>query len=274
MRPGYTTAAVSAALVLTAAAAGAADGILIAQKTTTSSGAVATSQIQIERTRMRAEMNGPTGRTQTVIFDGDAQVMRMIDDAAKTYSEMNKADVDRLGGQMSGAMAQMQEQMKNMPPEARARVEEMMKGRGMAAATAGAAPIDYKKVGTDKVGKWTCDKYEGTRNGEKVSEMCTVAPTALGFTPADFEVTKQMAEFFAKLMPQGAEQMFRIGANTPNGFAGLPVRATNFRNGAVDSVLEVTDVGRQNFPDSIFAVPAGYQKREMMGGRGRGRGPQ
>jgi hypothetical protein len=200
--------------------------------------------------------------------------MRTIDDEAKTYSEMTRADVDRLSGQMSGAMAQMQEQMKNMPPEARARVEEMMKGRGLATAAASSASTEYKKIGTDRVGKWTCDKYEGTRNGEKVSEVCTVAPTALGFSPADFEVTKQMAEFFSKLMPQGAEQMFRIGASTPTHFAGVPVRSITFRNGAADGVSEITDVSRQSFPDSTFAVPAGYQKRDMMGGRGRGRGLQ
>jgi hypothetical protein len=171
---------------------------------------------------------------------------------------------------MSGAMAQMQEQMKNMPPEARQRMEAMMQGRGMPGAAA-AAPIEYKKVGTDKVGKWSCDKYEGTRGGEKLSEMCTVAPDALGFTAADFEVTKQMADFFGKLAPQGVEQMFRVGSNTAGGFSGLPVRAVTFRNGTQDTVTELTDVSRQNFPDSTFAVPAGYQKRDMMSGRGRGR---
>ena len=272
MRFTHTAVALSAAVVLSAPVAGAADGVLIAQKTTDAGGTVITNQVQIEKTRMRAE-TAANGRRQTMIFDGTAQVMRTIDDEAKTYSEMSKADIDRLGGQMSGAMAQMQEQMKNMPPEARARMEEMMKGRGMSMGGA-AAPTEYKKVGTDKVGKWTCDKYEGTRSGEKVAEVCTVAPTALGFAASDFEVTKQMAEFFAKLVPQGAEQMFRIGADTPNSFAGVPVRTITFRNGAPAGTTEITDVTRQNFPDSTFAVPAGYQKRDMMGGRGRGRGQQ
>ena len=62
--------------------------------------------------------------------------MRLIDDDGKTYNEMTKADVDRMGGQMDGAMAQMQEQMKSMPPEQRARMEALMKGRG-----GGQAPV-------------------------------------------------------------------------------------------------------------------------------------
>jgi hypothetical protein len=264
----HTVATLGAVLILSAAAAEAADGILIAQKLTGASGTTTTSQIEIEKTRMRAESAGANGRKQTMIFDGTAQVMRTIDDEAKTYTEMTKADVDRLSGQMSGAMAQMQQQMQNMPPEARARMEEMMKGRGMS--MAGAAQTEYKKVGTDKVGKWTCDKYEGTRDGQKVSELCTVAPTALGFTPADFDVTKQMAEFFSKLVPQGADQMFRMGSTDPKGFAGVPVRTIMFSNGAVSATSELTDVSRQTFPDSMFTVPAGYTKRDMMGGR-RGR---
>ena len=268
MRSRQTLMALGA-MVLSAATAGAADGILIAQKMTSASGGVTTSQVQIDKTHMRAEMTGANGRKQAMVFDGAAQVMRTIDDEAKTYSEMTKADLDRIGGQMAGAMGQMQEQMKNLPPEARARMEEMMKGRGIA--PAGGEPTIYKKVGTDTVGKWTCDRYEGTRGGEKVSEVCTVAPATLGFTAADFDVTKQMAEFFAKLVPQGADQLFRIGAATANGFSGLPVRTVTFTGGKPAGTTEMTDAGRQNIPDSTFTVPAGYTKRDMMGGRGRGR---
>ena len=47
--------------------------------------------------------------------------------------------------------------------------------------------------------------------------------------------------------------------------------SVTFRDGAPAGTTEITDVSRQTFPDSTFAVPAGYQKREMMGGRGRGR---
>lgn len=268
MTPRQTLAALSAAMILSAAASEAADGILIAQKTTSSSGTTTTHQSQIEKTRMRAETDA-AGRKMTMIFDGTAQVMRTIDDAAKSYTEMTKADMEKMSAQMSGAMAQMQEQMKNMPPESRKRMEAMMAGRGAAAGPT--APTEYKKIGTDKVGKWSCDKYEGTRNGEKVSELCTVPPASLGFTLGDFDVTRQMAEFFSKLVPQGADQMFRVGSSAPNGFSGLPVRTVIFRNGAPSFTSEITDVSRQNFPDSLFAVPAGYTKRDMMAGRGRGR---
>ena len=43
----------------------------------------------------------------------------------------------QMGQQMSAAMAQMQAAMKNMPPEQRAMMEKMMKGKMPQAAAAG-----------------------------------------------------------------------------------------------------------------------------------------
>jgi uncharacterized protein DUF4412 len=272
MRTAHTAAALLAAIGFSALPASAADGVLIAQKVT-SGGTTTTHQTQIEKTRMRSEFASPTGRRQIVIFDGAAQVLRMIDEQAKTYTEMSKDDAERMRAQMDSAMAVMQQQMQNLPPEQRARMEALMKGRGAAMSGAAASPTEYKKVGTDKVGKWACDKYEGTKNGEKVSEVCTVGPAALGFAASDFDVARQLGEFFATMMPQAAEGLFRMGsaAPGPNSFAGLPVRFVTFRGGAPGTTSEVTDASRQSFPDALFQVPAGYQKRELSppGRRGR-----
>src|SRR5579872_784426 len=89
----------AAAIVACAGSARAADGVLITQKTT-SNGKTETSQVQIERTRMRADAAGANNANQIVIFDGNAQVMRLIDPDKKTYTEITKADVDRMADQM------------------------------------------------------------------------------------------------------------------------------------------------------------------------------
>jgi hypothetical protein len=175
-----------------------------------------------------------------------------------------------MAAQMSGMMAQLQEQLKNMPPAQRQQMEAMMAGRGMPGMAA--AKTEYKKTGTDKVGKWTCDKYEGLQDGKKTSELCTVDPKALGFAATDFEVTKQLAAFFQQLMPQNAGQMFAIGQNEQQGFSGVPVRRSYSLLGQ-PMVTELTEVTRQNFADATFAVPAGFQKvaSPLAGRGGRGR---
>ncbi len=169
--------------------------------------ATRSSQVQLERERMRAEMSGPTGDTQIIVFDGPQQVLRIISPSRKTYSEMTKADADRMGGQMAIAMAAMKEKMATMPPEQRAKMEAMMAQPRRR--RAGAAKPEYRRTGSDKVGKWACDKYEGFRNGQKVSEVCTVEPKVLGLTMADFEVTKQVACVLREDTAEGMDQMRR-----------------------------------------------------------------
>jgi hypothetical protein len=258
-----------AAMCLAAWPLHAADGVLIVEKAT-SGGKTQTNQIQIEKDRMRAETASPTGEKQTVVFDGVKQVLWIVNDGRKTYSEMTKADVDRMGGQMSDAMARMQAQLKTLPPEQRAQIEGLMKGRGMPGGPNGqAAKTAYRKTGTDKVGAWTCDTYEGSQNNQKVAELCTVEPRTLGFAMADFQVTKQLMDFFSKLVPQGADQIFAVGTPEDQGFSGVPVRRINFRNGQPQSTTEISEVRRETFPASTFELPAGFQKEAFGGGRGR-----
>jgi hypothetical protein len=244
----------------------AADGILLVTEITSDSGPRST-HVEIEATRMRAEIAGAAGASQVVIFDGTKQVMSILNPDKKTYTEMTKADVDALGSQMQGAMAQMQAQMANLPPAQRAQMEAMMRGRGMGAA---AVKTTYRRAGSDTVGRWACDKYEGYQGTEKVSDICTVAPSALGFSTADFAITEQMAAFFSKMMPQGANQIATIGRLEDQGFSGFPVRSIVTVAGH-QVTSEVKEAKRQAFPDSQFTVPAGFQKQPLMGGMGRGR---
>jgi hypothetical protein len=250
-----------------ASSAGAAQGVLVVQ-TTTTNGTARTAQVQIEPQRMRTEIADGGGASQVIIFDGAKQVMYMINPARKTYSEMTKADVDRTGAQMSEAMAKMQEAMKNIPPAQRAQMEAMMRGRGLPGAAATPAKTEYRKAGTQKVGKWTCDVYEGFQNNAKTGEVCTVSPQALGFTAADFEVSRQLATFLRGLIPQGADALFQAGKVEEQGYSGVPVRQVMNVAGR-EIVTELTDVTRQTFPDSLFEVPAGLQKQASPFGLGR-----
>jgi hypothetical protein len=259
----------AAAVCLFAAPVHAADGVLIIEKMTTG-GTAQTNQIQIERSRMRAEVGGADVK-RVIIFDGAKQVMWMLDVDKKTYNEMTKADADRMGGQVQDALAQVQAQLANMPPAQRAQIEAMMKGRGMPAAGGAAPKPEYRKTGTDKVGKWTCDKYEGFENNQKTSELCTVEPAALGFTLADFDVARQVGEFFKKLMPQNADQMLTIGKIEDQGYSGVPVRR-KFTMAGREITTELTDVTRQTFTDATFVVPDGFKKEDFLAGLGRGRG--
>jgi hypothetical protein len=260
----FRSIAVAAWLALVGPAiAQAADGILITQQVT-SGGSPIKTQMQIEPTRMRTDVSDPNGMAQTVIFDATKQVLYVVDAGRKTYMEMTKADAERMAAQMQGAMAQMQAQLEKLPPAQRAQMEGLMKGRGMAAP---APKIQYTRTGSDKAGRWACDKYDMTQDGQKIGEICTVAPTALGFALSDFDVTRQLAQFFSAMMPQMASQVPSIGSTDQGGYAGFPVKSVVTLGGRTVT-SEVVEANRQTFADSLFTVPAGFAKQDMMGGRG------
>jgi hypothetical protein len=261
------TIAAVAAVCSVASPLQAAEGILILEKTVMGSN-TRSSQIQIERDRMRAELTGAAGEVQIVVFDGPGQVLRIISVPRKSYSEMTKADADRMGAQVAAAMAVMKEKIASMPPEQRAKMEALMSQLGTGPAGAPGGRPEYRRAGSDKVGKWACDKYEGFRSDKKVSEVCTVEPKALGLTEADFDVTKQVASFFEKMLPQGVDQLVGVGRVETQGFAGIPIRRAAYDGDKVLSISEVTDVKRENFDASTYEVPAGFQKQTM--GRGAG----
>ena len=148
---------VKSGFVLSAALAAAtsvwaAEGVQLSQRTTSGTNQQ-TSQIQIENNRIRAEMTGGSTGRMAVIFDAGKQVVDILNIDRKTYSELTKAQVDQLGGAVQDMMSQMQSAMANLPPEQRAQMEAAMRGRGMGAAAP--AKREYKKTGTDRVGKWT-----------------------------------------------------------------------------------------------------------------------
>jgi hypothetical protein len=250
--------AVGAAVCALSGSLHAAAGLLIVEKTISGSGPARTNQIQIESNRLRAESTGPRGEKQVVVFDGARQVLLMIDNENKTYTEMTKADADTLGAQMTDAMAQIKKQLAGMPPEQRAKIEAMMTGRS------GGAKPQYRRSGTETVGKWTCDKYERYEGDKKTGEVCTVDPKALGLTAADFAVSGQFVEFFKKVVPQMADQAFAIGTLEQQGFAGVPVKRIATVAGT-QITTEITDVSKQTFPDAGYSAPAGYQKKPLGG---------
>jgi len=257
----------AAAICLLSVSLQGAAGILIVEKTT-SGGTPSTNQVQVESNRMRAESVGPRGEKQVVVFDGTRQVLMLIDDQNRSYTELTRAEADDIGAEMAKAMAQVQKQLESLPPDQRKQFESMMQGR-MGGAGGAAPKTVYKRTGTDTVGKWSCTKYEGYQGETRTSELCTVDPKTLGLTDADFAVTRQFVDFFKRVVPAMADQAFAAGTVEQQGFAGVPVRRTRTVLGR-QTTTEITDISRQTFPDASYAAPAGYQKRPFAAmGRGR-----
>src|SRR5512144_778073 len=121
---------------------------------------VSTEVILLDANRLR--LDSDEGRSILFLTDGGRDRMVILDKTKNTYQEIDEQMMKQMGEQMSGAMAQMQAQLKNMPPEQRAMMEKMMKGK-MPQAAAAAPKTVYTAKGSGSVNGFSCTKYEGMR---------------------------------------------------------------------------------------------------------------
>lgn len=230
-----------------------------------------TQVIMIDNTRLRVDSNANS--STLFLTDGGKSRMVILDRARNTYQEIDEQMMNQMGQQMSGAMAQMEAQLKNMPPDQRKMVEQMMKGK-MPQAAAQAPRTVYTAKGSGTVNAFSCTKYEGVRGAEKVSEVCAASPSQVKITPGDYQVFEKMRQFTAGLQDALKNSPFaanvQSGSVTESGIEGFPVQTISFRNGQAASRAELKSVTNASFSDADFSLGSA-RKVEMPGMSG---GPQ
>ncbi len=221
------------------------------------------SKAYIDKNRMRAESKEHNGDV-TIIFLNDKQVFWSIDNRKRTYTEFTKKDVIQMKTQMDEAMKQFQEQMKNMPQEQRAMMEQMMKGK----MPSQSPKTTFRKTASNiKINKWTCDKYEGYLEGIKTKEIWTTDWRNLGLSREDFNVMQGMSEFFEELT-QNKSLFFKAGSKDwekEQGYPGIPVKTVSYSNGQIKHINELKQIRKQDLDPSLFELPEGFTKKNIQG---------
>ncbi len=195
-----------------------------------------------------------TGTDQTItIMRLDKEVIWQLNPAKKTYSEMTFAQLEHVarkaGGKMDAAMAQMQEQMKNMSEDERKMMEKMMGGRMPGAAGAGAAPAQVTNTGERKtISGFATTKYT-VRQGDQTAMTLWVTKDIRGFDELR-EDWQAFSRRMAAMLPQG-----RGMADAYKNIDGFPIQTE--MSGIVTTV---TKVERRSAPANEFEIPSGYTK--------------
>ena len=229
-------------------------------------------EILLDAERLRVNMSGKSAMSVVFLTDNGRNRVVILDPARNEYRELDEQTMKQLSQQLQGVMAQMQSQLQNLPPEQRARVEQMMRGRGMPQLSQPALEVrtTYTSTGRGSVNDFSCTKYEGKRGTEKVAEVCAAKPADLHFTPVDFQVFEKMREFASSLASGLANSPFanigRIASVADQGFEGFPVQRTGFSGGQATDKTELKSIERANFSDADFSL-GNARKVDLMLGR-------
>ncbi len=266
----YGLSILVSALVLASAQAGAGVVVTSAYKN------LATNQNDVSTIYMETDRLKVVSPESTTIYRADQNRLWAIDMRRRSYTEITPQMMQQMSGQLSGAMAQMQQQLAVLPPEQRAMVEQMMAGRGVTGAPpagGGGAPPTYTRAGgTKTIAGWSCDVVRKTANGQQQEELCIARLATAGLTAADLRVLASLQTFMAPIpsspmVPQGAYTSWR-DMNRAIGFEGVPLDTIRYANGRPSTQETVTRIDRQTIAPAEFNLPAGLTQ-QTMGGPGR-----
>jgi hypothetical protein len=184
------------------------------------------------------------------IFRLDKEMMYLIDTQKKEYSEMTFAEIEayakKANKKLEGKMAEMNEQLKNMPPEQRKAMEQMMGNAGMGGQN---AKIDMMKTAEKKtISGYACIKYAMKGDGKEIGSVWTTTGV-----PDFSSMQKDMKEFgqrMAAQMPKAGEMVAAMKK-----VEGFPVQTT-----IAGITTTVTKIEKKVVAASEFEVPAGYKK--------------
>jgi hypothetical protein len=246
---------------------------LAAQLTTTYTGTQregdkeypATAIFAVEKGRVAAIMKG--SRSNRMLFDEKAQVLRMVSDDDKTYVDLDKDW--RAGADPSGMMATMQKQLEQMPAAQRAQAEQMLKGA--MGSMQSAPPLEYVWTkDKQKAAGYECTMVEGMRGPNKVTEYCGTPSDDFKMSDAERHTMLDMQSYLRNFMimvknSDDATRAFQWDTKVD----GYPVITRCYNNGKVTLDLTLQSVNRKPLSDDVFALPSGFKKMEMpkMSGR-------
>ncbi len=240
-------------------------------------------QVLLQANRMKTVMVGPDGRpTMAFIVDLNAETItqveyqerRYLTATIQEYAQMVRGAQQAASGQMGRAMEQMQEAMKNMPPEQRQMMEQMMRSQ---TGQAGQAPqdcrepqIEVRRTGQQAtIAGYPAARFDVLADGRPETELWL----ARGIT-AWRELDAQKLERFAAEMAKaaacgpGGRQGAPFGADASLKLAseGYPVRSVHQGSGAT---VEVVKAESRAIPAAEFQPPAGFARKTLQERMGR-----
>lgn len=224
----------------------------------------------VEGERIRMDVKGPRGANADMIFLGDRHEMLAVDHDSQTYVLIDDATIDQISSQLSQLEAQIQEMLKDVPPEQRAAVEQMMKQQ--MPSTGGAEPVtEIRSTGeSGEKNGYSAREFELYRDGRREKSFWVTDWDNIEGGRDAARAFGSMAEFVQELqdaMPDFAKSS-AVGTNAYEHLeelGGFPVVTIDYApDGSVmgeshlkRSRIEALDAGE-------FEAPDGYARKTLV----------
>jgi hypothetical protein len=229
-----------------------------------------------------AAPGGKKSESGEMIFRGDVREMTAIDHNRKSYFVVDEESLKMMAarfGQMQNQFGMSPEMMKNLPPAARKKLEEMQASGvnipGMSpppGATPPAKPQpEFRKTSErGEMAGYPCVKFEKYVEGDMTQELWVTDWDNIDGADDLAQAFESMAGFFAEMKEAfGGRGGPGLGdENSPflalKALDGFPVVTREFEDGELERESMLRSAEKIKFDSDEFGPPADY-KRQSMG---------
>jgi Domain of unknown function (DUF4412) len=205
-----------------------------------------TSYLSADKIRM-AQADG-----QEFMLDAASGNMTTIDTKKKQYSVVTPQDLQAMMTKMQEQARKIDEQMKNMPPQARAMMEKL-----------GGSGMTVEKTGPSRtVAGLSCETWTMTFGEIAKTEQCLSKAVAVP-TQAWTRYREFAEQMQAMLRSMGRAKGLDDLKEKMQGMEGFPLATTTtakFLGKSQSSASEVTEIRKGPIPASAFEIPAGFKQ--------------
>jgi len=231
--------------------------------------------MRLEAGRASIEIRDAT-QHHTIIYQAAPKRVWMVDHGQRFYRVLGDENLATLTKQLSGVREEMgrraDKQLASMTEQQRRELTQSMKGRAAAqpgaTPSAGVAETEFTQAWQgESVNGRTCDKYEGSRDGRKVWDVCAVPWNRLDVERSDFAALDELIAYLVTL------RLWNEGAVIEPGpadwkerklYPGLPVQRIRYANDRPIEVFEIREMERREFSASDFEPPSDYMERAVL----------
>jgi len=223
----------------------------------------ATAQFSIEKGRAAMVMKG--SRAARMLFVEKSEVLRIVDDTGGSYFDLGKATA---GSGPTEMMAELKEQLDQLPPEQRKMAEESMKGALGSAKPP--PPTEYVWTKEKKsIAGYECTRVDLMRGSDKRGEYWGTTSKDFRMSDAERKTMLAMQEYLRNFLimvrPAGAG----AGGEGTRAFQwdtsvdGYPIVTRCFDGGKMTLDLTLESFNRNAVSKDLFEVPSSYSKYDL-----------
>jgi hypothetical protein len=229
-------------------------------------------QLLLGGDRLKMEVTDPSagddGSRMTMIFRGDLDATIFVDHERRAYSVLDQETMAAVSTQLEQAMKEMEAQLEQLPEEQREMMRKMMEGRMPQAA---ADPPVFEVRQTDRrdtIDGHDCVCYEVDMDGERVNEVWVTDWSSVSIGKEDFEVFKQMTEFYKQMlasMPNAGASMRQNFLGGMEKIDGFPVLMREYDGDTVSGETRFHSIEEIADDAAAYEPPAGYKEQKITG---------